>query len=110
MLSDTPPNPELNPSASEIEPIEAEEAEVILQITLHPYLVDGWRVLDRSAFAARLTRGKRNLDFRIDLLGQVEIHESELTPLQESGRLVAWVVLLAMLLVTLALASALGIV
>ena len=51
----------------------------------------------------------RNLDIRVDLLGQVETEESGLTPLQDSGRLMAWMVLLAALLVVLALSTALGI-
>ena len=51
----------------------------------------------------------RNLDVRVDLLGQVETEESGLTPLQDSGRLTAWVLLLALLLVVLALSAALGI-
>jgi hypothetical protein len=52
----------------------------------------------------------RNLDVRVDLIGRVEVQESGLTPLQDSGRLTAWVLLLAALLVTLALSSALGII
>ncbi len=58
---------------------------------------------------ARLTRGDRNLDVRVDLLGEVEVKESALTPLQDSGRLVAWMLLLTSLLLALAIAAALGI-
>ncbi|GIV81085.1 MAG: hypothetical protein KatS3mg051_0439 [Anaerolineae bacterium] len=58
---------------------------------------------------ARLTRGDRNLDVRVDLLGEVEVKESTLTPLQDSGRLVAWMLLLTSLLLALAIAAALGI-
>ncbi len=100
----SPPPPE-----PDIEPLSPPEAEQILQQALDPYLADGWRVLDRNAYTARLTRGMRNLDVRVDLLGQVDIQEAGLTPLQESGRLTAWVLLLAALLVALALAAALGI-
>jgi hypothetical protein len=42
-------------------------------------------------------------------LGQIVTQESGLTPLQDSGRLTAWVLLLAALLVALALSAALGI-
>ena len=93
----------------EIEPISTAEAQAILADALAPYLADGWHVLDRSPAWARLTRGKRNLDVRVDLLGEVEAHESDLTPLQDSGRLIAWVLLLTSLLLALAVAAALGI-
>jgi hypothetical protein len=98
------------PPAPEIDPISPQEAEAILQQALKPYLADGWHLIDHSAYAARLTREMRNLDVRVDLIGRVEVQESGLTPLQDSGRLTAWVLLLAALLVTLALSSALGII
>jgi hypothetical protein len=111
MLPDTASDPgSQKEPRPEIEPISPQDAQVILQKALEPYQADGWRVLDRSAYIARLTRGARNLDIRVDLLGQVEKHESGLTPLQESGRLTAWVLLLVALLVALALAAALGLV
>jgi hypothetical protein len=110
MLPDnTPDHGQQLPPEPEIEPISPGEAAAILEEALKPYLADEWRVLDRSAYAARLTRGMRNLDIRVDLLGQVETQESGLTPLQDSGRLMAWVLLIASLLVALALTSALGI-
>lgn len=93
----------------EIEPVGIAEAEKILEEALQPYLADDWRIIDRGPYAARLTRGMRNLDIRIDLLGRIETEESGLTPLQDSGRLMAWMVLLAALLVVLALSAALGI-
>jgi hypothetical protein len=108
MTPDTIPAP-ADPERPEIEPISPAEAEKILEQALQPYLADDWRILDRGPYAARLTRAMRNLDVRIDLLGQVEIEESSLTPLQDSGRLMAWMLLLAALLVMLALAAALGI-
>jgi hypothetical protein len=96
------------PPQPEIEPISPQDAQVILQKALEPYLAEGWLVLDHSPYIARLTRGARNLDIRVDLLGQVEKKETGLTPLQESGRLTAWVLLLTALLVALALMAALG--
>lgn len=96
-------------ASPEIEPISTAEAQAILADALAPYLADGWHVLDRSPAMARLTRGQRNLDVRVDLLGAVEIEESSLTPLQDSGRLIAWVLLLTSLLLALAIAAALGI-
>lgn len=113
MFSDhsvTPPELETAPDPpAAIEPIAPEAAAALLEGVLAPLLAEGWHVLYRDAYSARLTRGTHNRDIRVDLLGQVEQHESALTPLQDSGRWIAWVVLLAMLLVALTLASALGI-
>jgi hypothetical protein len=104
-----PDSTEDSTESTEIEPVGIAEAEKIMEEALQPYLADEWRVIDRGPYATRLTRGMRNLDVRVDLLGQVEIEESGLTPLQDSGRLMAWMVLLAALLVVLALSAALGI-
>jgi hypothetical protein len=109
MLPEDHVNPDPNHQPPpEIEPIRPEQAEALIAAAIKPYLAEGWHVLERSAYAARLTRGTRNLDIRVDLLGQIEIEESGLTPLQDSGRLIAWVLLLASILVALALASGLG--
>ncbi len=105
MLPETQSN-----SEPEIEPIHPEQAEIILREALEPYLADGWYLLSQNAYTARLTRGMRNLDVMVDLLGKVETHEFGLTPLQDSGRLMAWVVLLATLLVVLAISAVLGII
>ncbi|MBN1681826.1 MAG: hypothetical protein JW966_16215 [Anaerolineae bacterium] len=111
MLPENDTNPvRPHPTEPEIDPISPEDAAAILESALAPYLDDGWHILDQSAYYARLTRDTRNLDIRIDLLGNVETQESDLTSLQDSGRLMAWVLLLASLLVALALATALGIV
>jgi hypothetical protein len=98
------------PEQPEIEPVGIAEAEAILEEALQPYLDAEWRIIDRGPYAARLTRGVRNLDLRVDLLGKIETEESGLTPLQDSGRLIAWTLLLAALLIVLALSAALGIV
>jgi hypothetical protein len=113
MLSENSPDPGItqpDPPDVEIEPISPEKSEVLLKKAMEPYLADEWHVLYQDAYLARLTRGMRNLDVRVDLLGDIEITESELNPLQDSGRLMAWVVLIAMLLVVMALTSALGII
>ncbi|NLE53224.1 MAG: hypothetical protein GX613_17645 [Chloroflexi bacterium] len=110
MLHDNSPSG-LDPNPGppeEIEPVSPREAERILGQALEPYLAEGWRVLERDAYTARLTREDRNLDVRVDLLGQVETQESGLTALQDSGRLVAWVLLITALLLALAITSALG--
>jgi hypothetical protein len=103
--------PESTPDLeSEVEVISGEEADRILQEAMAPYLEDEWRVLREGPSFARLTRGLRNLDIRVDLLGKVEITESDLTPTQDSGRLVAWVLLITMLLLALVAASVVGII
>ncbi len=112
MLSENSPAPgmpQVDPPESEVEPISPEEAEAILKTAMEPYLADGWHVLHESAYTVRLTRGMSNLDIHVDLLGNVEAQEKPLTPLQDSGRLMAWVLLVAMLMVALAVSSALGI-
>ncbi len=111
MLPENPPTPEMlhpNPTEPEVEPIDPQTAETILHEAIAPYLAEGWRVLHRDAYSARLRRDAHNVDVWVDLLGDVQTRERGLTPLQESGRLLAWTVLLAMLLVALALSAALG--
>jgi hypothetical protein len=93
---------------SEIDPIEPNEARRILDQVLGPYLDDDWRLLDRDDYIAQLNKGTRNLSIQVDWLGQVEAQETGLRATQTNGRLIAWVLLIAALLVTLALASALG--
>ncbi len=109
MAAPIPSEPGNTSLPGEREPIAPEEAEIILQKALHPYIHEGWYVLDRDSFSARLTKGPHNLDVRVDLLGQVEITTAGLTPVQESGRLIAWVLLLVSLLAALVIASILGI-
>jgi len=48
------------------------------------------------------------VDFYVDLLGNVTTEEGEISPAQDSGRLVAWLLLGLAFLLALALASALG--
>ncbi len=111
MLPENPPTPGMlrpNPAQEEVEPIDPQAAETILQEAIAPYLAAGWRVLHRDAYSARLRRAAQNIEVWVDLLGEVQIRERGLTPLQGSGRLMAWTVLLAMVLVALALSAALG--
>lgn len=111
MLPDTGPNPSTPaPEEPEIEVIPPDQADAILQEALLPYLQEGWSVIHRGPYNTRLTRNKRNLDIRVDLLGKVEMVETDLTPLQESGRLIAWMLLLVSLLAALVVGTALGII
>ena len=93
---------------AEFEPISPEAAREVLDTALAPYLEDGWVILVQTDFMARLTREKQNLDVYVDLLGEVTIEDKPLTPFQETGRLVAWVLLLVAFLLAVAVASALG--
>ncbi len=98
-----------------VEPIEPQEAERILQQAIREHLGDdwddeetGWRLVSSHAYMARLTRGRRNIDFYVDLLGEVTVEEKEISPAQETGRLFAWMLLLGSLLVALVLARIAG--
>lgn len=92
----------------EIDPIAPDDARQALERATAPYLADGWIVLVEHDFMARLTKGRRNLDFYVDLLGEVQVEESDLSPVQDAGRLVAWLLLVVAFLLAVALASALG--
>lgn len=105
-MTDTPPL---------IEPIAPEEARARLDAAIHETLGegwddedDGWIVISRHDYMARLTRGRENVDFYVDLLGNVEVKRSPISPAQDVGRLVAWAVLGASLLLALAVARAAG--
>jgi hypothetical protein len=90
--------------------IEADEAREILDAVVTPYLDEDWYLLDCDDYTARLNKGDRNLIIRVGWTGQVEIEETGLTASQTNGRLVAWVLLIAALLVTYALVSAVGLI
>jgi hypothetical protein len=55
-----------------------------------------------------VTKRNQNVDFYVDLLGNVTIEEKEISPAQASGRTVAWVLLLISLGVAYMLARAVG--
>jgi hypothetical protein len=42
---------------------------------------------------ARMTNGRANVDFYVDLLGHVTVEEKPVSPGQEVGRLLAWLIL-----------------
>ena len=99
----------------EIEPIPPEQAREILENAIREQLGDDWEDEDTGwvrvtghDYMARLTRGRINLDFYVDLLGSVSIRQSEISPAQASGRLIALVVLLACVGVALMMARAIG--
>lgn len=70
---------------------------------------EGWAIVHETDYLVRLTRGKRNLDFHCDLLGDVTVTEGEINALQDSGRLIAWMVLGASLFVAFVIAQVAGV-
>lgn len=103
-MTDTPP-----------EPIAPEVARSRLDSAIREHLGDewddeddGWIVISRHDYMARLTRGRENVDFYVDLLGNVDIKRSPISPAQDVGRLILWMVVGASLLLALALARAAG--
>ena len=98
-----------------IEPISGEQARAILEQAIRERLGDdwrdddsGWTMVTGHDFMARLSRGKLNLDFYVDLLGKVTVEEKALNPAQESGRLIAWMLLLVSLAIAFLIARIVG--
>jgi hypothetical protein len=90
--------------------IEPEQAATLLAPYLRQREAEGWIILVQHDYMAQLTRGKRNLYIEVDLLGQVSEHESDLHPTQESGQLVAIVLLLVIFLFVLVVVTILGLI
>jgi hypothetical protein len=97
------------------EPIAPAEARAVLERAMAARLGadwqeegSGWLLVTGNDYMARVTRGKVNIDFLVDLLGEVSIEEKPLTPSQTSGRLIAWTLLLLALAIVYLLARALG--
>lgn len=104
-----------NEQADEIEPISGEQARHILETAIRQRLGDtwddeetGWAMVSGHDFMARLTRGRVNLDFYVDLLGNVTVEEKEIGAAQASGRLMAWLFLLGSLMVAAIIARLAG--
>jgi len=101
--------------SDEIDPIEPEEARRILYAAIRERLGEnwddeetGWAMVTGHDYMARLTRGRTNIDFYVDLLGNVTIEEKAISPAQESGRIMAWMFLIGALLIALVLARLVG--
>ncbi len=98
-----------------IEPITGEQARVILEQAITERLGadwrdddSGWTMITGHDFMARMTKGRINLDFYVDLLGNVSVEEKPLNPAQESGRLIAWTLLGASLAIAFLIARIVG--
>jgi hypothetical protein len=85
----------------EVEIITPEQAAAILEPKLAELQAEGWVILMQTDYIARLTRGDRNLDVRVDLLGELEIEEKPLTLVQDSGQVIGILLTILLLLVVL---------
>lgn len=99
----------------EIQPIPADQARAILNAAIKERLgddweddEDGWVMVTGHDYMARLTKGRTNLDFYVDLLGNVTVEEKEITLPQDSGRLFAWIFLILSLGIIYLLAHIFG--
>ncbi len=107
--------PDETPS-NDIEPISGEEARAILNAAIRDRLGEhwndeerGWRLVSGHDYMARLTRGRRNIDFMVDLLGNVTVEEKAIGAAQIQGRINAWLLLGASLFLALLIAYLAGI-
>lgn len=99
----------------DIEPITAEEARARLHAAVVAQLGDdwddeqeGWTVVSRHDYMIRLTKGRRNIDFYVDLLGEITIEEKEINPGQDAGRTLAYIVIGGSCLLALIIARIAG--
>lgn len=94
----------------EVEFVTPDQAEDLLRPEVEKLIEEGWRIVSKPLYGVRLEKEREILDLRVDLTGNIE-RETKLSLFTgaDTGRLIAWVLLMASILVTLALASALGI-
>ena len=98
-----------------IEPIPPEQAREILDKAMAARLGEdwhdedsGWQLVTGHDYMARVTRGRINVDFYVDLLGEVTITEGEINAAQDSGRMLAWMFLGLSLAIAFLLARIVG--
>lgn len=89
--------------------ITPDEAEDLLRPEVEQLVAEGWRITSKPLYGVRLEREREILDLRVDLLGTI-IREQKVNMFSgaDTGRLVAWVLLIVSLLGALTLASVLG--
>lgn len=95
------------------EPLSLDESRAIVEAAIAERLGENWRkewlVVHNDPTLMRLNNDRTNLDFQIDLLGNVEVTERAANPVQLSGRLVVWAVLLSSLFLAFVLATVAGV-
>ncbi len=96
-------------TATDDDVITPEEAEEILRPEVQKLQSEGWRLVARPLYGARLEKDVEITDLRVDLLGNIE-RETRLSAWTSAtrGRMVAWVLLITSLLVVLVFASEVG--
>ncbi len=99
----------------ELTPITPEDARQALESAIVERLGEsweddenGWLVVQKTDYLARLTKDRHNLDFYVDLLGEVTVEEKEINLVQSSGRLIAWALLLLSLFIAFLIARIAG--
>ncbi len=99
----------------ETQPIPGKEARALLEEAIRERLGDdwdaedsGWAVVASHDFMARLNKGRINVDFYVDLLGTVTVEEKPVSPGQDTGRLFAWMFMLAILGIVFLVAKIVG--
>ena len=112
-MTDTEQTPSVQDD--DFEPISYAEARAIIDAAIRERLGDdwenehdGWTRIDGHDYMVRLNRGRKNLDFYVDLLGNVRVEESEINPAQENGRLLALTFLISSLILAVILARVSG--
>lgn len=97
----------------EIEPASPQAQAAAIEAAVVARLGENWErewiVVHKSADLLRLNKGDINLDFQADLLAQVEIIERAASPVQLSGRWIAWLLLGLSLFVAFVIASVVGV-
>ncbi|MBL8156058.1 MAG: hypothetical protein JNM70_17900 [Anaerolineae bacterium] len=82
------------------DPISPDRARDLLEAAIRERLGDGWedeesgwaRVTGHD-YMARVSRGRVNLDFYVDLLGNVTVEQTESNAAADAGRLLLWIML-----------------
>jgi hypothetical protein len=94
----------------ELDPIPPEQARQLLEAAIRERLGADWeedpdwvRVTGHD-YMARLTNGRVNLDFYVDLLGNVTVQKSEASETQQSARLAILILLALSVVIALLLA------
>lgn len=95
--------------------IPAEQARAILEKTMRATLGDdwndeesGWQIVTGHDYMARVTRGRINIDFYVDLVGNITVEKKEINSAQAGGRTFAVVLLLLSLAIAYLMARAVG--
>lgn len=96
------------------EPISPDRARDILEAAIRERLGDhwededsGWTRITGHDYMARVSRGRVNLDFYVDLLGHVTVEQTESSAAADAGRLFLWImvglsIIIALLIVRIA--------